>query len=172
LDIHGAHEISGPALDPFGLDSSDSAGVRLVERHAARVDGCEPTATLTRTRDVLQFDVQRGACCVTLLVTAEALELRLPTVESPRPYLPMASTRLWKRVLCTRLGDDRPALQTLIDASLETRQLDFVRCRFCCRPTPPEHRHARLRVPRAAPNATSESFIDPGPGRPSLLRTS
>ena len=113
--------MNSPDSDPLGVQSSASAGARLMERHAARVHACEPAAALTRTRDVLQFDVQRGDCCVTLLVTAEALELRLPTVEWPTPYLPIASTRLWKRVGWNRIGDD-PALRALINAAFAARR--------------------------------------------------
>ena len=104
---------------------------------------CEPTAALTRTRDVLQFDVERGDSRITLLVTAEALELRLPTVEWPTPYLPIPSTRLWKRVAWSRIGDDQ-ALQALIDGAFEARRREFVPCRFCHEATPAEHRHGRV----------------------------
>jgi hypothetical protein len=130
--------------DDEGVDAAawNASGARLMERHAARVFACEPMATLTRTRDVIQFDVDRPGCRVTLLVTAEALELRLPTVEWPAPHLPLASTRLWKRVLCSRLRDEA-ALRALIDAAFEQRRRELVPCRFCRRPTPPEHRHGR-----------------------------
>jgi len=71
---------------------------------------------------------------VTLLVTAEALALRLPTIEwTGGPHSPAESTRLWKRVLWR-----------LIDAAFEKRRRELVRCRFCQEPTPPEHRHGRV----------------------------
>jgi hypothetical protein len=135
--------VSAPDDERSDVTTWKASGAREMERHAARVFACEPAATLTRTRDAIQFDVDGPGCRVTLLVTAEALELRLPTVEWPAPHLPLESTRLWKRVRWTRLGDDA-ALRALIEAAFEKRRREFVPCRFCKEPTPPEHRHGRV----------------------------
>ena len=127
-------------IDPYAWSGSD---VRRVERHATRVHAIEPRAVVTRTSEAIQFEVDRDDCRVTLLVTAEALEVRLPTVEWTGAHSCTESTRLWKRVLWSRVGDDEVTLRALVDAAFEKRRREFVPCRFCRRPTPPEHRHGR-----------------------------
>jgi hypothetical protein len=131
--------MSSPADDPCDVDAWARSGARDLERHAARVHAIVPVAALTRTSEAIQFDVDRGRCRVTLLVTAEALELRLATVEWTGAHACRDSTRLWKRVLWEGLDDG--SLRELIDDAFERRLSEFVRCRFCRRSTPPEHRH-------------------------------
>jgi hypothetical protein len=109
---------------------------KALDQRAAVIEGAQ-------LGEAIQFELDRDDCRVTLLVTAEALELRLPTVEWPTPYAPTASTRLWKRALWSRLGND-VALRALVDAAFEKRRREFVACRYCRRPTPPEHRHGRV----------------------------
>jgi hypothetical protein len=65
-------------IDPDGRYPAD--GLRTVERRALCVLAMLPDARVERTRDAIQIDhgAEEG---IVLLVTAEALELRLPTVE-------------------------------------------------------------------------------------------
>jgi len=102
------------------------------------------TPKVERTRDAIQIDYldQHG---LVLLVTPEALEIRLPTVEWSGPHRPAPSSRFWTRVSWKELGDleaDDAPLLDLILAALEARAAEFRRCRYCKRSVPAEHRHS------------------------------
>jgi hypothetical protein len=57
------------------------------------------------------FDVEVGHTGVTLLVAPEALEVRLPTIEWTTAYGgPTASSRFWKRVRGTSIGNSDDCL--------------------------------------------------------------
>jgi hypothetical protein len=94
------------------------------------------SGVLSRTRDVIQVDIERDEGCV-VLITAEAIEIRVPTVEWVRPYAPRASSRLWKRALTERLSEKR--LKSLIQDAIQTRVAEFRNCCFCRRRFPLEH---------------------------------
>ena len=77
-------------FDPEGRYAAD--GSRLVERNAERVIALMPEGRIERTRDSLQIDIgdERG---IVVLVTPEAFEIRLPTVEwTCGAYGPAASS--------------------------------------------------------------------------------
>ena len=65
-------------IDPEGKYPSD--GMRKVEQNAGRVLDLLPSAVVERTRDCIQIDYG-GEEGIVVLITAEAIELRLPTVE-------------------------------------------------------------------------------------------
>ena len=131
-----------PRLDPDRQYASD--GGRLVERNAARVLDRFPRAQVTRTRDVIQIDIHTdpdGERGVTILVTPEAYELRLPTTEwTAGAYGPASSTRYLKRVTVRKAEGD--ALEELIREAIARRDAEFIPCRFCGPPTPPEPRQS------------------------------
>ena len=110
------------------------------EKNALTVKRLLHGATVERTRDVFQFDLdgnEDGG--VVVVVTAEAVELRLPTVEwTCGSYGPVATSRLWKRVKWSKLQDGQ--LEELIDAARRARQREFRPCKFCRKMFPPEHR--------------------------------
>jgi hypothetical protein len=122
-----------------------SEGGRLVEYNAARVLNLYPSAHVTRTRDAIQVDVRTDADeerGVTVLVTPEAFEIRLPTIEwTMGAYGPVHSTRYVKRVGADGLMDT--ALADLLANAITKRDAEFIPCRFCGTPTPPEHRHGK-----------------------------
>jgi len=111
-----------------------------VEQHAQRLLGLLPVySTLERTRDAIQIDLG-GSEGVVLLVTGEALELRLPTIEWTRgAYGPAEASVLWKRVKNLEKLDDAQILD-LVEAARAARLRQFIKCRFCGCPTPPEYR--------------------------------
>ena len=76
------------------------------------------------------------------LVTAEALELRLPTVEWPTPYTPCPTSRLWRRVAWEDIPDHM-ALATLLEEASAARRQEFTTCRYCGGSFPPERRHSQ-----------------------------
>ncbi len=123
-------------IDP--LNHYPASGFRQVEENALRVLRFVPLRVLTRTRDAIQID-DGDETRITVLITAEAIELRLPTVEWATPYSPVSASRLWKRVRFASLTDRR--LRKLIEEARETRRAEFVPCQYCQRSVPPEHRH-------------------------------
>jgi hypothetical protein len=128
-------------LDPHGGYVTD--GGRQVERNAARVLDLYPAANVERTRDAIQIDIRTdtdGERGVTVLVTPEAYELRLPTIEwTAGAYGPADSTRYITRAKAHRLTDE--VLASLLQEAIARRDAEFVPCRYCGCPTPPEHRH-------------------------------
>lgn len=127
-------------IDPDGRYPAE--GLRAVEANAERVLGLLPGAAVTRTRDAIQIDSggQRG---ITVLVTAEAFELRLPTeewVHDPCPP-PAECSCLWRRVKAAGLSDEK--LATLLKEARQARLDQFKKCKHCGEEFPPERRHSR-----------------------------
>lgn len=112
--------------------------LRSFEQFALRVLDLLPGARVDRARDVIQItqEDERG---IIVIVTPEAVELRLPTTEWVGPHTPIASSRLWKRVKWDRMSDAR--LSRFLESAGQARAAEFTRCRFCGQEFPPEHRH-------------------------------
>lgn len=122
--------------EKLGLSDTDR---RPFEEQATNVLRFFPEATIARTRDAIQLNVhsERG---IVLLLTPEALEVRLPTVEwTHGAYGPAASSTLWQRVLWESIST--ADVYALCMDALSVREKQFVPCRFCGREFPPEHRH-------------------------------
>jgi hypothetical protein len=125
-------------IDPEGWYPSD--GLRRVEKNAVLVLDLLPGVIERRTRDCIQIDYG-GHEGIVILVTAEAIELRLPTVEwTMGAYRPAASSRLWKRADWCEITDI--ALKSFFNDALKQRKSEFKKCRYCERKIPPEHMHA------------------------------
>lgn len=97
-----------------------------------------PGSTIERTRDCIQIDFGGGEGIV-ILITPEAIELRLPTIEWVSPHWPAGSSTFWKKVEISNITDRE--LETLLREALKERQKQFKKCRFCKRRFPPEHMH-------------------------------
>ena len=81
-------------IDPD--DRYPSEGLRMVERHALRVLQFLPQAKVERTQDAIQITEGDDKGFI-VLVTPEAVEFRLPTVEwTCGAYGPARASRLWK----------------------------------------------------------------------------
>jgi hypothetical protein len=114
-------------------------GYRIVERNAQRVVDVSRGATVERTRDVLQIE-WGGENGVVLLVTAEALELRLPTIEWAKGACgPAPASRLWRRVAWAEIDDER-CLREWIQKAQQARRRQYQKCRYCGDSFPPERR--------------------------------
>ena len=123
-------------IDPQNLHPA--CGLRTVERNALRVLDFFPHHRLTRTQDAIQIDDEEEMG-VSTLVTAEAIEIRLPTVEwTGGAYGPAAASRLWKRVPIESLSDQQ-FVELLFEARA-ARRAEFIECRYCHRLVPREHR--------------------------------
>lgn len=127
-------------IDPEGKYPSD--GLSLVEENAAKVLNRLPGAIVERTRDCIQIDYG-GENGIVALVTAEAIEFRMPTVEwTMVSYGPAASSRLWKRVKYSEITDAE--LESLLNDALKHRANEFKKCLYCGQSFPPEHRHRNV----------------------------
>lgn len=106
--------------------------------NADRAQALLAEARVTQTPHVTELvvDGERG---LIVLVTAEAFELRLPTVEwTAGTHAPAETSRLWRRLAADRLSDAELAAH--IDRARADRAAEFVTCRYCGRRTPPEYR--------------------------------
>lgn len=122
--------------EKLGLSDTDR---RQFEEQATNVLRFFPESTVERTRDAIQLNVQ-GERGIVLLLTPEALEVRLPTVEwTHGAYGPASSSNLWQRVLWE--GIDTADVYAFCTEALQMRIAQFVPCRFCGRAFPPEQRH-------------------------------
>ena len=128
-------------IDPDGR--YPACGLRRVDRIARLVGSILPDARVERTRDVYQFVVEAQAGLV-VVVTPEAVEIRLPTVEWTGGYAgAVDSSRLWRRTLM-RSWDDAEMerrLTNLIASGRKQRYGEIKPCAICQRPTPSEHAH-------------------------------
>jgi hypothetical protein len=127
------------AIDPE--DKYPSEGFRSVERNALRLIALWPCDwEVERARDVIQLSFG-GQMGLVVIVTSEAFEFRVPSVEwTMGPYGPAASSRPWKRIACDRVSDHH--LRSLIETALAERSSEFKTCKYCGRDFPPEYRHA------------------------------
>jgi len=131
--------------EPIGPDGVYPArGLRRVDRVARLVRSILPDARVEYTRDVYQLIVE-GQGGLVVVVTPEAVEIRLPTVEWTSGYAdPVASSRLWKRAFMTSWDDveTERRLANLIESGRRKRNREIRPCGSCQRPTPPEHAHS------------------------------
>ncbi len=128
-------------IDPEGRYPSEC--LRVVEEWTRKALELLPGAELSRTRDAIQLDWGGGAGVVVVL-TPEAVELRLPTVEwTCGAYGPAASSNLWRRVKYDKLEDDEERLGTLLRTCMAKREAQFRTCKYCGERVPPEHRMGR-----------------------------
>jgi predicted RNase H-like nuclease len=127
--------------EPVGQRRDRSATRRastLVERNAARVEALLSTAAINITPHVAEIAVG-GEDGVIALVTADTVELRLPTVEwTSGTHAPAEASRLWKRLDITHLPDAQLASE-IADAR-SARKREFATCRYCGERVPTEHR--------------------------------
>lgn len=93
-------------------------GLRTVEALALRVLERLPSGKVARTRDAIQIDDGEEGVC--LMITAEHLELRLPSIEwTCGAYGPARTSVLWKRAKWASLSDER--LDELLMAARRAR---------------------------------------------------
>lgn len=127
-------------LDPEGRYLGD--GLRQMDEHAERLLAPLPAASVDRTRDAIQItvddDLEDG---VVLILTPEALELRLPSMDWVQPHWAVPTSRLWKRLKWERISED--GLRELVEQAREKRRAEHRECRFCHGRFPPEQRHDR-----------------------------
>ena len=129
-------------IDPENRYPAD--GLRQVEELAKRVLDCLPDAQVERTRDAIQID-HGGEMGIVVLVTAEAVEFRLPTVEwTGGAYGPASSSRFWRRVRAVKISEGDLELADLLGKAHEARAREFRKCKYCKGLVAVEHRHGTV----------------------------
>lgn len=118
-------------------------GFRNAEKLALRVLRLIPVKGVERTRDAIQIesydDLTAENSGIIVLVTPEAIEIRLPTVEWTKGcHGPALSTCLWQRVDAEGLKDKH--LGQLLHTAQQVRTGMFRPCRYCKQVLPPEER--------------------------------
>jgi len=123
-------------IDPENKYPAD--GLLQVEENALRLIEYLPGALIERTRDAIQINYL-AELGIVVLVTAEAFEFRLPTIEWTRgSHGPAPTSRLWRRV---EIDDfEETDLAEWVQKALQARQAEWTTCIYCGRPLPPEHR--------------------------------
>lgn len=132
---------AGVVLDPRIYDESQQAhaGPTSLEYRAQQVVDYFPECEITRTTASIQirFDSLEG---IVVLVSPEAFEIRLPTIEwTHGTHGPAAVTRLWRRLEVAEMKEY--ALRAAIEEAVEVRRSEFSPCRFCGERVAIEHRH-------------------------------
>jgi hypothetical protein len=121
----------------------DDPAPTQTEALARRLLALLPGAEVTRGRYVFELghDVESEDGVVVLL-TAEAVEFRLPTVEwTAGTHAPVASSRLWRRIEGLDLIDlSDEQLEELLEAAKQARADEWATCRYCGERVPVEHR--------------------------------
>jgi hypothetical protein len=128
-------------IDPHGKYGSE--GLTRVEANARGLMQLLAVTRMERTRDVFDLHVGGDEDGAVVIVTAEAVELRLPTVEwTCGAYGPALTSRFWKRVKWSDAAPEQ--ISEMTQKALAKRRAEFKPCRFCGREFPPEHRHGNV----------------------------
>jgi hypothetical protein len=122
-------------IDPDGRYSSDE--LRQFESSALRVLELLPGASVERTRDVIQinFGDFRSEQGIVVILTPEAIELRLPKIDWVGPHTPVSSSQLWQRVEWNK--SEAVNLAELITSVQKAQQQTFRECKYCGKKKPP-----------------------------------
>ena len=121
------------------LNVSGDNGPTLAEKHAVAVLEAFQEAKVTRTRDVIQIDIDGERGCI-VLITSDTADIRLPTTEwTGGAYGPRESSRHWKRVALRPMGAAYRRLNSIIQAARAARLAEYRDCCFCKCAFPPEH---------------------------------
>jgi len=111
-----------------------SQGLKVCEKLALRVLQHLPAATIEGTRDVIQINYA-GEGGVVVLTTAEAIEIRLPTIEwTNGAHGPASSSVLWKRLK----DPTDEELCDALDKAIWARRRQFRKCTHCGKAFPPK----------------------------------
>jgi predicted RNase H-like nuclease len=139
LDRHSSERVPPPEDEKSHLVVAlmDQPKTRL-ELNATRVRDLLPDATVRSTPHVIELAVG-GEGGLVVLVTAEAVELRLPTIEwTGGSHGPAEASRFWKRLNTNALAEG--SLIGVIEAAREARRAEFATCRYCRERFAVEHR--------------------------------
>ena len=114
---------------------------REFERLAQQVLKTVAGARCSRTRDAVEVCYECDGETFVVLLTPDAVELRLPTVDWVTPYTPVLSSKLWKRVALEKLQEGD--LPKLIAGAGQAYAKTLRTCRYCKQKFPPCHMISR-----------------------------
>lgn len=129
----------------FEMDSPSNTLV--VEEYAIKILEILQDATFRRTRDVIQIDTGKGEKQISILVTYEELQFRIPCIEwTAGSYAPEQTSRLWKRIstnMFDRYSSKKVEERILdyVEQARKTRKQQYQTCKICRRKFIPEHMH-------------------------------
>ncbi len=111
--------------------------LRQFEMYALKIVEQLPGARAERAPDVIQislgdFSDEKG---LVLILTPEAIELRLPTIKWLGPHTPVSSSQLWKRVEWD--WSKEVDLAELVASAQNAQQQSFRVCKYCGKRKPP-----------------------------------
>lgn len=112
-----------PSGSPEDLSSMELCALQILE--------LLPGAQIERTRDVIQlnYGTFRDETGIVVLITPEAIELRLPTIIGLGSQTIISSSTLWKRVEWK--GKNQIELCRLITSAQLAQQQSFGYCQHC-----------------------------------------
>jgi hypothetical protein len=115
----------------------DGISLRHFERVAQQVLTLVSRASYARTRDVVEITYAEGGETFIVLLTPEAIEFRMPTIEWSGPATQVSSSTPWKRVVLAKL--DEADLPALIAGVREAYAKTIRTCHYCKEKFPPGH---------------------------------
>ena len=127
------------------MDRSDDLlqfGSLRFEQWAAQVSQLLPEAKVDRTTEVIQLTTGdfRDELGVVILLSPEAMELRLPTLNWDGPYTPVKTSCLWQRLALNELKKSQ--LPRLIAEAQAQQQQSFFNCKYCGQRNPEGWMHS------------------------------
>ena len=127
--LSSAFEDKRQLIDPEGRYTGEE--LRGFESYALQVMELLPGAKVERTRDVIQIDYGdfRDEQGLVVILTPDAIELRLPTIEWLGPHTPVSSSQLWKRVNWNK--SKKLNLSKLIASAWAAQKQTFGECQYC-----------------------------------------
>lgn len=115
------------------IGPNSEGGFTKAERQALQVIAWRSPHVVERTRNVIEVrfpDLRDRDFELTLLVTAEAVELRLPTIEwTMGAYAPAMSSVLWKRLTWAKV--EEAGVATVLDRLAAALGRTLRTCRHC-----------------------------------------
>ena len=124
------------------LDGSLQLGNLRFEKWAAQVEQLLPGVTVERTSEVIQLTTGdfRDELGLVILLSPEAIELRLPTLIWDGPHTPIKTSRLWQRLALDDLKESQ--LPRLMAEAQTQQQQSFCDCKYCGQRNPKSWMHS------------------------------
>lgn len=116
-------------VDPDQKYTNHRTNLTQLEKNALKILKHLEGAIVERTSDSIQINYNdlKG---ITVLVTSEAFEIRLPTIEwAGGAYDPVQTSDLWKRIEIEEINDDE--IQGLLHLGLKEQVKHLGTCEYC-----------------------------------------
>lgn len=125
------------------LHGGRGSGRTTVEEKAAVVMRALGQPSYERTRDVFQIYYGDGDDQISVIITAENIEVRLPQIEwTCGSYGPVLTSRFWKSIsfkeLEARSEEDCKSIRELVENGVRARKRQYKKCKYCGEKFPPE----------------------------------